>query len=130
VKLYLHKPSLTRVRGRKHSFPHTAVPVYYLASRKETLRVLNDTLDDENHLTAYFCPYEDNRTLGVVVAKAANLMFTTEMDGCTFAVGSQVAGDRLVYHSNQKTAGEQASGAARAGGPRRPRRSAPGKRRE
>jgi hypothetical protein len=52
-------------------------------------------------ITAFFCPYAAGSTFGTMVTNASRLMFTTQMDGCSFGVGSATPnGDRLVYHSN------------------------------
>ncbi len=50
---------------------------------------------------AYFCPYRQGQTLGTVVSKDANYMFTTQMDGCSLGIGMAAPdGARLIYHAN------------------------------
>lgn len=72
-------------------------------------------IKDGRTFKAYFCPYAENDTLGTVIGKKADYMFTTAMDGCTLGIGSANAqGSRMIYHSNLAKLGEggQASGQA------------------
>ena len=55
----------------------------------------------DDQIFAYWCPYSDDKTYGVVLKDVADYMFTAEMDGCSFGVGSRGRdGSRLVYHAN------------------------------
>lgn len=57
-------------------------------------------------IRAYWCPYAQNNTLGVMVGGAADFMFTATMDGCTLGVGSTNAdGSCMVYHANNASFG-------------------------
>jgi hypothetical protein len=56
---------------------------------------------DPNPFVAYFCPFKEKETHGTVISSAANLMFTTQMDGCSLGIGSPTTtGDRLIFHAN------------------------------
>lgn len=56
---------------------------------------------DPDSFAAYICPYQDNNTHTKMLGNDANVMFTGDMDGCTFGVGIPNAnGDVLVGHSN------------------------------
>jgi hypothetical protein len=58
-----------------------------------------------DHLIAYWCPYHDNRQLGVMLEGDAPYMFTAVMDGCSFGIGSaNPDGSRAVFHANMKKA--------------------------
>lgn len=53
---------------------------------------------------AYICPYQNNKALGVMISNGADFVFTDQMDGCSFGVGSVASdGSRLVYHANSMT---------------------------
>jgi hypothetical protein len=70
---------------------------------------------DGRTFKAYFCPFAENDTLGTMIAKKADYLFTTAMDGCTLGIGSANSqGSRMIYHSNLAKLGEggQASGQA------------------
>lgn len=71
--------------------------VYKLRSRKPT---------DARGLPAYFCGYEQNKTIPLTLKNAAMWMFTVTMDGCTFGVGSQSRGNLgsvRVAHANNSS---------------------------
>jgi len=51
-------------------------------------------------IDAYFCPYQDDQSFFITLGNAADYMFTPNMDGCTFGVGSQAAGVCRVGHVN------------------------------
>ncbi|MEJ0019260.1 MAG: hypothetical protein WDN25_22435 [Acetobacteraceae bacterium] len=94
-----------RVRGRRHNWRRTEVGVWFMVPQGAAAAP-PDAVIDPNPLTVYFCPYHDNSTLGAVVSNGANLMFTTQMDGCSFGIGSaSPAGNRLVYHTNEAAVG-------------------------
>jgi hypothetical protein len=55
----------------------------------------------KNSFKSYWCPYQREDTLGITVSNKADFMFSAEMNGCSFGVGSEgKGGSRLVYHSN------------------------------
>lgn len=106
TQLKLYSRPLNRVRGRKRNFMKTAVGVYFLHPGAANVYYPDATVDP-NLITAYFCPYNQNSTHGTVINNAADLCFTTQMDGCTFAVGHRTAnGSRLVMHTNQANQGD------------------------
>ena len=56
--------------------------------------------------SAYICPYIPGQTRTRTVGNWANLMFTAELTGCTFGVGSVARdGTQLVCHANDANAG-------------------------
>lgn len=66
--------------------------VYKLRSKRDT---------DPRGLNAYFCGYEQNKTIALTLGNDVDWMFTVTMDGCTFGVGSQVPGGAVrVAHAN------------------------------
>lgn len=68
--------------------------VYKLRTRQPT---------DARGLPVYFCGYEQNKTIPLMLKNAAFWMFTVTMDGCTFGVGSQARGNLgsvRVAHAN------------------------------
>ncbi|SDD66072.1 hypothetical protein [Rhodospira trueperi] len=79
------------------------VPLYMLVNGRNA--------DRNEQIAAYWCPYEDNKTFGVMLGNAAKYMFTAEMSGCSLGLGSPCQdGSILVYHSNVKSAtGNQSS---------------------
>src|SRR3954454_1999905 len=57
--------------------------------------------DPEVSFEAYWCLYEEDKTLGVVVGADAKYMFTETMNGCSLGVGSKNSeGERYVAHAN------------------------------
>ncbi len=99
------------LRGRKRNWRNSRVGVYYLQPHVAPV-YYPDAVIDNTQIPAYFCPYNGNATYGTVVAGGADLAFTTQMDGCSFGVGSATAtGDRLVFHANTAapTPGAQAN---------------------
>jgi hypothetical protein len=94
-----------------------AIPCYRLkpvtepADRKWVKR---NGARDVDYLAAYWCNYGQDEQFRIMVAGAANFMFTTTMDGCTFGIGSATAtGARLVSHINMSWEGAQAHTAQR-----------------
>lgn len=58
------------------------------------------------YLPVYFCPYSDNESHSIVLGDNADFMFTTNMDGCTFGIGSATpTGARRVAHINLRDHG-------------------------
>lgn len=52
---------------------------------------------------AFYCPYEDDTALGVVVGPGATFMFTPLQNGCSLGIGSAGPdGSRLVFHANKR----------------------------
>jgi hypothetical protein len=89
--------------GWKRNLLKSAVPVYFLYP--VGVVVANGVAVDVP-FAAFFCPYEPNKTLGTTVTNGARLMFTAEMDGCSFGIGSPANdGSRLVYHANRNVGG-------------------------
>jgi hypothetical protein len=66
------------------------------ATARKTAGAKNST-----YLEAYFCPYGNNAICSITVDSQADFMFTTNMDGCAFGVGSE-SGDKTqrVGHVN------------------------------
>jgi len=59
------------------------------------------TGDNPLAFPAYICPYRDNETHSLTVRTDARVMFTGEMDGCTFGIGMpNTSGHVRVAHSN------------------------------
>jgi hypothetical protein len=57
-------------------------------------------------MLVYYCDYKDNDGKMAALGTKAEWMFTAEMNGCTFAVGNQVAVGRVaVGHMNFMSAG-------------------------
>ncbi|MEP9379133.1 hypothetical protein ABLE91_20640 [Aquabacter sp. CN5-332] len=59
---------------------------------------------------AYICPYSDNAIHSMMLGQAAEIMFTGEMDGCTFGVGmpNRDGGVRVAHANAQlKATGSQ-----------------------
>lgn len=82
-------------------------------TKKFTLRRASPFDDDA--IPAYICPYEPGCTLRTTVGTAANLMFTAEMSGCTFGIGSPTPqGAVSVCHSNDHAAGSAGGAAGQA----------------
>lgn len=72
-----------------------------LGESKPVYQLIPTNKADPGTLEAYWCPYKQNDTLGIVLGHEADFMFTATMDGCTLGLGSQGAdGSTLVYHSN------------------------------
>jgi hypothetical protein len=106
IQVVLYSRPLNRVRGQRNNFSKSDVDVYFMAPPGAPGMLPQDAIIDANQLTVYFCPYDANNTLGVVVSNAADLMFTTQMDGCSVGIGNKTStGDRLIYHSNQAALG-------------------------
>lgn len=63
------------------------------------------TPNDARGLRVYFCGYERNKTIPLMLGNDANWMFTVTMTGCTFGVGSQAGADGAVRvaHANSAT---------------------------
>lgn len=51
-------------------------------------------------LPAYFCPYKNDNAYFIMLGNGADFMFTPQMAGCTFGIGSQNAGACRVGHVN------------------------------
>jgi hypothetical protein len=101
-KLY----SLPTVTGRKRNWRKTSVGVYFLHPFAAPVYYPN-AVADNTQIDAFFCPYEQGKTMGTMISNQANLTFTTQMDGCTFGVGSTTpGGHRLVYHTNKAAVGD------------------------
>ncbi len=63
------------------------------------------TANDARGLRVYFCGYEQNKTIPLMLGNDANWMFTVTMNGCTFGVGSQAGADgavRVAHANNAK----------------------------
>ncbi len=76
--------------GKKHD--GTVIPVCSVANRGFGAPTF----------PAYWCPYEANNCKHTYLRNDASYMFTAKMDGCTFAVGSQLPGGAGVFvaHAN------------------------------
>jgi hypothetical protein len=100
VTLRLYARPTARITGRKRSWKSPRVGVYYL-SPDPVPAFFMDAIIDPNIITAYFCPYKQGETHGTMISNGADLMFTTQMDGCTLGIGSRTpGGDRLIFHAN------------------------------
>jgi hypothetical protein len=52
-------------------------------------------------LRAFWCPYQNDNCLGVVLTQKADYMFTATMNGCSFGVGSRSQDNtRAVFQAN------------------------------
>ena len=70
------------------------------------LRVVPE--DSDGAFAGYYCPYANNDWQPSMLGNKAQFMFTDQMDGCTFGVGSQGNGTNghvLVCHVNTTRAG-------------------------
>jgi hypothetical protein len=80
------------------------IPIYEIEpviGQELTIFQRNGTSRDRDYLNAYWCPYDPGQMHAIVVADAANFMFTTNMDGCSFGVGHAAPdGSRRVAHTN------------------------------
>jgi hypothetical protein len=56
---------------------------------------------DEPGIDAFFCPYHRNKTHFITISMMAQFVFTPEMSGCTFGIGSNANGTLIVGHSNR-----------------------------
>lgn len=66
------------------------------------------TRGNRHAFPAYICPYQDNSVQNMTLAHAADIMFTGDMNGCTFGVGIPASdGAVRVAHAN---AGRHATG--------------------
>ncbi len=76
--------------GRKND--GTVIPVCSVANRGGGAQTFS----------SYWCPYESNNCKHTYLENAASYMFTAKMDGCTFAVGSQLPNGAGVFvaHAN------------------------------
>ena len=87
------------------------IPAYQIipiSDQGDLIRLRGDQgARNRDYLNAYFCPYGDNQTCAITVASAADFMFTTNMDGCTFGIGSDTpTGARRVAHANVQGMGQ------------------------
>ncbi len=80
------------VSKAKKSFWDTPATVY---------RVTAAAPGSRTAFPAYICPYTDNAVHSLMLGQAAQIMFTGEMDGCTFGVGiPNREGGVRVAHAN------------------------------
>ena len=95
---------LAPFQGRK-LIDGNLIPVYRLIPLEH---LVHGTRRNRDYLKAYFCPFGVNETHAIMVAGEADFMFTTNMDGCTFGVGSEAPGGaRRVSHCNIVGVGER-----------------------
>ena len=85
----------------------STIPSYALTpvgqSERITLRADPNALN-RDYLNAYWCNYAVDLQFAIIVANAADFMFTSNMDGCTFGVGSPAAnGACRVSHINLRS---------------------------
>jgi hypothetical protein len=96
---------------------NTQVPCYSLMpvlGQERTILLRNAPSANRDFLDAYWCPYDDDAMHSIVVDGAANFMFTSNMDGCSFGVGSQTpTGARRVAHVNLRSQGPSSHAAQR-----------------
>lgn len=85
----------------------SAIPSYALVpvSQNERITLRADpAARDRDYLNAYWCNYGDDSQYAITVAGAADFMFTSNMDGCSFGVGSATpTGARRVSHINLRS---------------------------
>lgn len=83
------------------------IPVYDVVPLSMTAAIAAWTTPgalNTTYLPVYFCPYGDDEMHSIVVDQAADFMFTTNMDGCSFGVGSATpTGARRVAHVNLRS---------------------------
>lgn len=114
------KTNVVRVGGIPVKSGETTNSVFYLIIRKkEHAKVVDDSgreigkvydlarSDGTTGIKAYFCPYKQNSSCFITLGAAANYMFTTQMDGCTFGIGSNAGGNILVGHANYAAIGKE-----------------------
>jgi hypothetical protein len=58
-------------------------------------------------IDAFFCPYKQNSTHFITLSNAAQYVFTTQMDGCTFGIGNDTKGALIVGHANYGSLGAE-----------------------
>lgn len=76
---------------------------YFLSTAAALYRVVPAKEGQDGAFKAYICPYSDDRTHGVFLADEATVMFTPDMNGCAFGIGSYTSeGHVLVGHANAK----------------------------
>ena len=98
----LYTLPLTKARGYRRNWRHSPLDVYFMAPTGALLSAT--AVADPHPFDVFFCPFHVDSTLGSVLTNAARLMFTTQMDGCSFGVGSKAStGERLVFHANAQT---------------------------
>jgi hypothetical protein len=80
------------------------IPVYEIVpmlGQEERIYSRNATSANRDYVMAYWCPYSPGEMHAIVVDNQANFMFTTNMDGCSFGIGSATpTGARRVAHIN------------------------------
>lgn len=80
------------------------IPVYALEpilGQELNIFQRNPPSRNRDYLDAYWCPYDPGQLHAIVVDNAADFMFTTNMDGCSFGVGHATpTGSRRVAHVN------------------------------
>ncbi|MDX8130257.1 hypothetical protein QLH52_23405 [Methylomonas sp. OY6] len=80
---------------------YSLVPIH---GQEATIFSRNATSANRDYLRAYWCPYEDDAMHSIMVGAGADFMFTSNMDGCSFGVGSATpTGDRRVAHINLRS---------------------------
>lgn len=97
----------------RHSYNGTdlrtgnVIPSYALMPLTQPERINarnNPAGKNVDYFEAYWCPYADDAQHSVFVGRDADFMFTVNMDGCTFGVGSaNNTGGRLVAHINMRS---------------------------
>jgi hypothetical protein len=105
----LQRPT-ANVTGHMRGNPNASVDVYFLVPDPVPgWMMFGGNVADPNPFNVYFCPYQGGETHGTMISNGANLMFTTQMDGCSLGIGSTTqAGDRLIFHANRGGKSKQA----------------------
>ena len=85
----------------------TQIPSYSLipVGQQERIQLRsNPNARNVDYLNAYWCNYGDDDQFTILVHDAASFMFTSNMDGCSFGVGSPAPnGSRRVCHVNMRS---------------------------
>lgn len=63
----------------------------------------NASSANRDYVSAYWCPYDDDTQHSIIVGANADFMFTPNMDGCSFGVGSNAGGSHRVSHINLRS---------------------------
>lgn len=86
-------------RGLARLMPHTNTAWWHTTAR--IYRVTPAFPSDDDAFPAYVCPYRDNDMKSKMLGDDADVMFTGDMDGCTFGVGmANAQGGVRVGHVN------------------------------
>ncbi len=110
-KLYTNPNISAKMHGRGGK----KINIYVLVPQGPGVHPNYVDVDPNTPITAFFCPFGADATYGTTLDnQSASLMFTTQMDGCTFGIGNATGNSVLVFHSNEAGVGGKSGRAAQA----------------